>query len=205
MTSEPRVRRQLRPGDFGAIVAHHGRTYLPEYDLDATFEGHVAASVAQAAVRGFPSRREAICIVEVDGEHAGSIGLTDEGDDEGALRWVVLDARLRGRGLGRRLIGEMLARAEELGYARVGLETFSELTAAAHLYREHGFRVVWEETGPRWGREQITYQRYELELGNRGRVRAPATGTAPQRRLIGLARYEEIRSPAAIASAIVNP
>ena len=44
------------------------------------------------------------------------------------------------------------------------LETFSELNAAAHLYREHGFQVVSAETGPRWGRAEITYQRYEAEL-----------------------------------------
>jgi ribosomal protein S18 acetylase RimI-like enzyme len=161
------IRRELRPGDLGAIVAHHGQVYGLEYGVDATFEGHVAAAVARAANRGFPSEREAICIVERDGYHAGSIGLTDEGNDEAALRWVVLDATLRGHGLGRRLVGEMLARAQEYGYAQVWLETFSELEAAAHLYREHGFRLVSEDTAPRWGRDSITYQRYELELGDR--------------------------------------
>ena len=44
------------------------------------------------------------------------------------------------------------------------LETFSDLTAAAHLYGERGFRVVSAETGPRWGRAEITYQRYEAKL-----------------------------------------
>ena len=57
----------------------------------------------------------------------------------------------------------MLARAAEAGYARVRLETFSELEAAAHLYRDHGFELVSADTAPRWGRERITYQRYELE------------------------------------------
>jgi ribosomal protein S18 acetylase RimI-like enzyme len=160
----PRIRQVLRPGDLGAIVAHHGRVYGREYGVDETFEGHVAAAVARAATRGFPSEREAICIVEHDGEHAGSLALTDEGDDAAALRWFVLDSRLRGHGLGRRLLEEMLARAEERGYARVWLETFSELEAAAHLYRAHGFRLLSENTAPRWGREWITYQRYELDL-----------------------------------------
>jgi ribosomal protein S18 acetylase RimI-like enzyme len=176
--AEPSIRRELRPGDLGAIVAHHGRTYGAEYGVDSTFEGHVAATVARAAKRGFPSEREAICIVECDGAHAGSIALTDEGSDEAALRWVVLDSRLRGRGLGRRLLGEMLAKAEQAGYATVWLETFSELRAAAHLYREHGFRLVSEETAPRWSRDSITYQRYELELlgGGAGRFSNGALG-----------------------------
>jgi GNAT superfamily N-acetyltransferase len=76
----------------------------------------------------------------------------------------VLGPEVRGRGLGRRLLGEMLSKASEAGYARVGLETFSELEAAAHLYLEHGFAVISADAAPRWGRDRITYQRYLLEL-----------------------------------------
>jgi ribosomal protein S18 acetylase RimI-like enzyme len=164
VSAEPSIRRELRPGDLGAVVAHHGRVYGEEYGVDPTFEGHVAATVAEAVKRGFPSPREAICLVELDGAHAGSIALTDEGDGEAAIRWFVLSPELRGEGLGRRLLDEMLARAAEADYTRVVLETFSELDAAAHLYLEHGFEVVSVDTGPRWGRERISYQRYELEL-----------------------------------------
>jgi ribosomal protein S18 acetylase RimI-like enzyme len=164
MSPDPSIRRELRPGDLGAIVAHHGRLYGEEYGVDASFEGHVAATVAEAAARGFPGTREAICMVELGGEHVGSLALTDEGNDEAAIRWFVLSPEVRGRGLGRRLLEEMLAKAADAGYARVRLETFSELEAAAHLYRDHGFELVSAETAPRWGRERITYQRYELEL-----------------------------------------
>lgn len=164
MSSEPIVRAELRPGDLGLILAHHGRVYGPEYCVDATFEGHVAFTLAHAAVRGFPTPREAVRLVELDGEHAGSIALTDEGDAEATIRWFVLSPELRGLGLGRRLLGEMLAKASEVGYARLGLETFSDLEAAAHLYLDHGFEVVWADEAPRWGRDRITYQRYELEL-----------------------------------------
>jgi ribosomal protein S18 acetylase RimI-like enzyme len=165
VSPEPSIRRELRAGDLGAIVSHHGRVYGEEYGVDSTFEGHVASSVARAALRGFPSPREAICLVELEGEHAGSLAITDEDDGEAALRWFVLSPEVRGRGLGRRLLVEMLARASEIGYTRVWLETFSELEAAAHLYRDHGFEVVSADEAPRWGRERITYQRYELELG----------------------------------------
>jgi ribosomal protein S18 acetylase RimI-like enzyme len=165
MSPDPSIRRELRAGDLGAIVAHHGRVYGEEYGVDASFEGHVASTVAEAAARGFPGPREAICLVELNGEHVGSLALTDEGNDvEAAIRWFVLSPEVRGRRLGRRLLEEMLAKADELGYARVRLETFSELEAAAHLYRDHGFELVSAETAPRWGRERITYQRYELEL-----------------------------------------
>jgi ribosomal protein S18 acetylase RimI-like enzyme len=161
------VRDELHPGDLEAIVAHHRRIYSEEYGVDSRFGDFVAAAVARAGERGFPSEREAIRIVELDGEHAGSIGLTDEGDDEAAIRWVVLSPKVRGQGLGRRLLGEMLACAEDHGYRRVWLETFSELEAAAHLYREAGFVVTSADTAPRWGRETITMQHYELEIVER--------------------------------------
>lgn len=164
MTVEPTIRGELRPGDLEAIIAHHGRLYSVEYGVDSTFEGFVASAVARAAARGFPGAREEIRVLDLDGEHVGSIALTDEGDGEAAIRWFVLSREIRGRGLGRQLLGELLERAAELGYRRVWLETFSDLRAAAHLYREHGFRVTSADTGPRWGRDAITYQRYELEL-----------------------------------------
>jgi N-acetylglutamate synthase-like GNAT family acetyltransferase len=173
------IRRELRPGDLGAIVAHHGQVYRPEFGVDATFEGHVAASVARVANRGFPTEREAIWIVERDGRHAGSLALSDEGDDTAILRWFVLDAELRGGGLGRRLLGELLASAREWGYGRILLETFSELRVAARLYRNHGFRLVSEDTAPRWGRDSITYQRYELELAREVAPAGGSEGSAP--------------------------
>jgi N-acetylglutamate synthase-like GNAT family acetyltransferase len=158
------VRRDLRPGDLGAIIEHHGRTYAREYGVDSSFEAHVAAAVARAALRGFPREKEAIWIVEREGRHAGSLAMTDEGDGVACVRFFVLDSDLRGRGLGRRLLAELLDTARIAGYERAVLETFSDLTAAAHLYREHGFRMVNAETGARWGRAELTYQRYEAEL-----------------------------------------
>ena len=108
-------------------------------------------------------------MVELDGEHAGSIALTDEGGGEATVRWFVLDPEVRGNGLGRLLLGEMLAKAAEVGYVRVQLETFSELEAAAHLYREHGFELLSADAAPRWGRESITYQRYQAGPRSRSR------------------------------------
>jgi GNAT superfamily N-acetyltransferase len=158
------IRRNLRPGDLGAIVAMHGRLYSIEYGVDSRFEARVASGIAKVGSNGFPGPREGLWIVERDGEIGGSIAYTDEGAGVAMVRWVLLEPALRGRGLARRLLGELLTEVEVHGYSRVALETFSDLAVAAHLYRSHGFEVVWAETGPRWGRDEITYQRYELEL-----------------------------------------
>jgi GNAT superfamily N-acetyltransferase len=120
MTPEPSIRRELRNGDLETIVAHHGRLYSEEYGVDADFERMVASAVARAAAHGFPGEREAVWLVELDGEHAGSLALTEEGDREAAIRWFVLDPEARGHGLGRRLLDELLATASGLGYERIG-------------------------------------------------------------------------------------
>jgi ribosomal protein S18 acetylase RimI-like enzyme len=158
------IRRELRPGDLGAIIEHHGRAYAREYGLDSGMEAHVAAAVARTALRGFPRETEAIWIVEHDGGHAGSLAMTDEGEGTASVRFFLLDPELRGKGLGRKLLGELLDTARAQGFECAVLETFSDLAAAARLYREQGFRVVSAETGPRWGRAELTYQRYELDL-----------------------------------------
>ena len=168
----PTVRRELRPGDLGAIIAHHGAVYAREYGVDSTFEAMVAEGVAAAGKRGFPRPGEGIWIVELDGRHAGSLAVTDEGGGLAMLRWFVLDPELRGQGLGRRLVAELLEQARDSGYERIALETFSDLRAAAHLYRSFGFETLWAQTGPRWGREEIVYQRYELTFQDRAQERS---------------------------------
>jgi RimJ/RimL family protein N-acetyltransferase len=173
MDARPAIRRELRPGDYGAIVELHGRLYSREYGLDSSFEAHVAAGVTRAAMRGFPREREGLWVVENDGAFAGSLGLTDEDGVTGMIRWVLLDPAVRGRGLGRRLVGEAVTAARELGYERLELETFSDLTTAAAIYRSNGFRLVGEDVGPRWGRDPLVYQRYELELA------VPEPGPSP--------------------------
>lgn len=180
MSGRVEIRRQLRPGDLGEIVAFHGRIYSREHGVDPTFEAFVASSIAEAGARGWPGEREAVWIVERDGAFAGCLGLTDEGD-AGVVRWFVLDPAVRGRGVGRRLMDELVSRARDLGFELLRLETFSELRVAARLYRSYGFEVVSERTAPLWGRNSITFQQYELDLAGARRAETdmhPVAGSA---------------------------
>ena len=161
---ETSIRREMRPGDLGAIIEMHGRVYAGEHGNDERFEAMVAATVARAGQRGFPSEREGIWIVERDGVFSGSLAYSDEGDGSAMVRWFLLDSELRGAGLGRRMLTELVAEAREHGYSRLCLETFSLLRAAARLYLSFGFEVVSNDTAPSWGHAAIDYQRYELEL-----------------------------------------
>jgi GNAT superfamily N-acetyltransferase len=157
------IRSGLRPGDIGDVVRMHGEVYAREYGLDATFEASVAETLGVLVRRGWPEEGEGIWVAEADGERVGAIILTDEGDGLSRLRMFVLRPDHRGAGVGRRLLEELLARARAAGHERMELDTFSELRAAAHLYRGAGFRRVSARRQVMWGRE-IEFERYELEL-----------------------------------------
>ena len=203
MTASPTIRRDLRPGDLGAIVAHHGAD-LPARvrpRLDASRRTS-AASVAAAGKRGFPRPSEGVWIVEVDGRHAGSLALTDEGDGLGAVRWFVLDRELRGQGLGRRLVAELVAEAEAARLRRASSSRRSATCAPPpHIYRSHGFELPSARDRPALGprrahlpalRAQLPGARPVAQLGERRLERAALLG---QR--VGDARRRSRRGPSA--------
>jgi ribosomal protein S18 acetylase RimI-like enzyme len=161
--SEILIRRELRGRDPEAIVALHRRVYMGEYARNEAFIDGVQGTVDRAVAAGWPHRGGAAWLIDDGDRLAGCAALTDEGDGTGRVRWVVFGPELRGRGLGRLVIGELLAHARAEGYRRLELETYSELKAAAHLYRSSGFEVTWERPREDWG-PPIIYQHYELEL-----------------------------------------
>ncbi len=151
-----------RPGDVGEVIALHARLYAGEYDLDATFEGYVASGLGEwlTGPRPAPGR---LWVAEGDERVVAAIGLTGVSPQLGQLRWFLVDAAARGRGLGRELLDGALTFARASGYERVMLETFSELQGAAHLYRAAGFERVGTWVTTMWGRE-LARERYELTL-----------------------------------------
>jgi ribosomal protein S18 acetylase RimI-like enzyme len=161
------IRRELRDGDAGEIVELHRRVYVPEYERNEAFLAAVAASVQSAVTAGWPHDRGAVWLLDRDAGLSGSLALTDEGGGLGHVRWVVFAPELRGLGLGRRVVEEMVREARSLGLRKLELETFGALTTAAHLYRSAGFRVRWERPRDDWG-PPIVYQHYELELEPEG-------------------------------------
>jgi GNAT superfamily N-acetyltransferase len=76
----------------------------------------------------------------------------------------VLTPELRGRGLGRELVKELVSEARAQAFKRLELHTFSLLTVAARIYRGAGFRLLSAREYDDWG-PRLTYQLYVLELG----------------------------------------
>jgi ribosomal-protein-alanine acetyltransferase len=68
--------------------------------------------------------------------------LAPRGADDADVQTIGVVERMRGRGLGRRLLRELLAAAAERGARRVFLEVRADNTAAQSLYRAFGFTEI---------------------------------------------------------------
>jgi GNAT superfamily N-acetyltransferase len=157
------IRTTIRPGDLGAVVAFQGREYGEQYGLNARFEAHVAESVADAGARlALDPSYGRMWLVEDEQGLIGSIAITHEEGTTGKVRWFLVARRARGRGIGRQLFEEAMAYAREHHESLV-LETFSELTTAAAMYRAVGFEVVDSAPWNEWGRE-IQLEHYEVRF-----------------------------------------
>jgi GNAT superfamily N-acetyltransferase len=156
------IRSDLRPGDLGRVLYVHGAHYRPVHGWDQTFEGYVAAGLAEFAL-GYDPRKDRLWLAEADGEVVGCIAIAGHGDGQAQLRWFLVLPPCQGRGLGRRLLEEALGFCRECAFRSVFLWTVAGLPAAAHLYESAGFRAVEEKTHELWG-AMLTEVRYELTL-----------------------------------------
>ena len=155
------IRTSIKPGDIGYVIFLHGSVYAEECGWDHTFEAYVAGPLAEFSKSH--SDRERIWIVEKDGKIGGSIAIVEASKDEAQLRWFLLHPDLRGKGIGRWLMDEVISFCKESQYSCIYLWTESSLTAAAMLYESSGFELTEENTRELWGKV-VTEQRYERSL-----------------------------------------
>ena len=156
------IRTNIKPGDIGYITYLHGTLYAAEYGLDHTFEGYVAAGIGEFAQK-YDANKDYFAVAELDGRIVGAIAIVDQPDRTAQLRWFLVHPDARGRGLGKRLLRDAVDFCRQRNYKGVFLWTISELTTAAHLYRDAGFELTEQNTHEIWGAVR-TEERYELSL-----------------------------------------
>ena len=155
--------RTHKPGDMGWIVHRHGVLYAQEYRYDERFEALVAKIVGEF-VENFDPKHERCWIADKDGEIVGSVFLVKNSKSIAKLRLLLVEPCARGLGVGKSLVAECVSFARQAGYKKMMLWTQSELSAARHLYRQAGFKLIKKEPHQSWGRKDLVAETWELVL-----------------------------------------
>lgn len=134
--------RPFREEDAGAVRSIVERV-LGEFDLDLDPDG-VDADLEDIE-RAYRTRGGEFWVVE-DGRGGvvGTCGVWIDPEDPRRceIRKMYLEPRLRGLGMGRRLLAGAIDHARRAGCETIELETNRAMKAATSLYESHGFRRV---------------------------------------------------------------
>lgn len=153
--------RSHRPGDIGFIIHRHGVLYAREYGFNHEFDAYVAKGMA-AFIESFSSR-DHLWIAETQGRFCGAVAVVRRDEKTAQLRWLIVEPKDRGKGIGRQLIDEAVRFAKDKGFDTVMLWTIDFLHAARHLYMAAGFSLTETKTSQIWGKT-LTEECWTLPL-----------------------------------------
>lgn len=107
---------------------------IDAYLVDQDFEGQLASFRDHFA----PPEGECL-LARLDGAPAGVVMLKPYGPGVCEMNRMYVTRAARGRGIGRALCETLIARARDLGYREMRLDTLNEQVEAVPLYRRLGF------------------------------------------------------------------
>jgi GNAT superfamily N-acetyltransferase len=152
------------PTLIGQIVSMHASYYADLVGFGAAFEIKVASELASFIDR-LSHPHNAIWWAAVDDTIVASIAIDGQSAPEkpAILHWFIVDPKLQGRGVGRRLMDSAMGFCDEQGFPQVELSTFAGLDAARALYEQAGFVLTYEERADTWG-QPVTEQTFLRQL-----------------------------------------
>lgn len=132
----------IEPADVESPEAHYAlQQYVAE--LGRRFRSGFDTSRAAPPQPGsFTPPAGVFLLVRADGQVRGCGALRFESAEVAEIRRMWVSPEVRGRGIGRSLLGSLESYAREQGCARVVLDTASELTEAKSLYASAGYVEV---------------------------------------------------------------
>jgi len=124
------------------------QTYHDVVFLLSGFFASLEADIASLPGEYGPPRG-CLLLACVNGNAAGTIALKDFGGNTCEMKRLFVSSEYQDQGLGRALVGHLLDEAQQLGYARMVLETGPRQVAAQRLYTKLGFHrtVAYNQDG----------------------------------------------------------
>ncbi len=158
------IARGYSAGIVGDVTAMHGRYYAREWKLQPNFEFEVARELCEYFEHYDEGSDLALSIRE-EGRVRGFIAISRNRVElyEAKIRWFIVDDRMRGNGIGRKLLEAALAHCRETSVRRIELFTFDSLAAARALYGSVGFKTIESKPFDGWG-PTLNLERHELRL-----------------------------------------
>jgi DNA-binding MarR family transcriptional regulator/GNAT superfamily N-acetyltransferase len=146
------IKEGYTPSLIGRIVGMHASYYARQVGFGSAFEIKVANELSDFVIR-LEAPENAIWYARKSGAIVGSIAIDgqDLQDGQAHLRWFIVDKRVRGTGVGNKLMRRAMAFRDKRAFSETQLWTFRGLDAARRLYEKHGFKLAHEYEGDQWG------------------------------------------------------
>lgn len=158
--------RSFRSGDLGWMIQRQAQFYDTHYGWGVQLEA-TAAEIVTNFVRAYDPARSHCWIAELDDVMAGSLMLSDEGEDMARLRLVFVEPFARKRGIADALLAEAIRFAQSAGHSGIRLWTHTILDAARRLYARHGFVQTEVATHYEFG-EPVEGETWEMRFSHHG-------------------------------------
>jgi GNAT superfamily N-acetyltransferase len=112
------------------------REYADSLGVDLSFQDF------EAELAALPGGYDVVLVARLDGQPSGCVGVRPFEHGICEMKRLFVRPSARGTGLGRTLAQAAIARARELDYERMRLDTLPSMVAAHELYHSLGFVAI---------------------------------------------------------------
>lgn len=114
--------------------------YAASLNIDLSFQNF--AHELEHLTSEYAAPAGVFLLAEENGVYVGCVGLRQFSDGVGEIKRLYVVPAARGRGVGRLLANGIVTAAEQLGYARLLLDTLYSMKEAQSLYMSLGFKPI---------------------------------------------------------------